>query len=141
LPLAIDHGNYARYTFGVARYAATLEGVEKAQDGEARARQVADDLFEARMIATSVQHRRGRKLDSHRLSEPPEAVVWVKDARPVFSYRRPIECFSVIGSPSDGFRLLETRAAGSLVVHKAYGWDGAVLDEKRELSYGDPTRN
>ena len=107
--------------------------------GEARARKVADDLLAARLIARAVCEREARSWRAHRLMEQPARVIYGEGWRPTFVYSRPWLAYSV-GGVDTPTRMVETRAAGSLVIHRVYSPAGILVRHETTVR-GDPTRN
>jgi hypothetical protein len=107
--------------------------------GEVRARKVADDLYTARLIARCVCERTGRDWQQHPLMAEPARIIYGDGGQPTFTYARPWLAYSV-GGEGRPARMVETRAAGNLILHRVYSPAGVLVRHGTELR-GDPGRN
>ena len=89
--------------------------------------------------ARAVYERAGRSWQTHPLMERPARVIYAQGGQPTFVYARPWLAYS-IGGMEMPTRMVETRAAGSLVLHRVYSPAGVLVREDTELR-GDPSRN
>lgn len=64
--------------------------------GAERARRIRDDFLTARLIAASIQDRRGQPRKVHPLFSEPDEIEWRK-GRPIFCYES--EGFRIDGTP------------------------------------------
>ena len=110
------------------------------QDGEQRARKVADDLLAARLIARAVCERTGQDWREHPLMGTPARVIYGDGGRPCFLYGgRTMTAYSV-GGEERPMRMVESVGAGPLVTHRVFSPAGVLVRTETTVR-GNPTWN
>lgn len=97
--------------------------------GEERSQRIRDDLLQARLIAASIQDRRGRPRKDHPLFSDPDEIEW-RNGGPVFCYES--EGFRIRGTPKRPL-LVHAEVRGPITWRRLYDPLG-----KRVLREGFP---
>jgi len=105
-------------------------------EGTERARRIAYDLLDVRLIVRLHHERTGGAWREHVLASYPDRIIVVGDGTPCFMYGSPIRAYSV----RSGRHVVETVQHGPLLEHRLLDETGRVLDRTLE-TVGDPRWN